>query len=77
MTPVALVIVATLILAVLLAALLPGAGFIAGIVVLVIGVAAALWLVAAARSGQAPGELAVQTEEHEFLGPGGPDDPRS
>ena len=76
MAPAALVIVGTVVLAVLLAALLPGAGFIAAIVVLVIGVAAAVWLVSAARAGQAPGEIASQTEEHELLGPGGPDDPR-
>jgi hypothetical protein len=76
MTPVALVIVGTLVLAILLAALLPGVGFIAAIAILVIGIAAALWLLAAARSGQAPSEIAVDTEEHEFLGPGGPDDPR-
>jgi hypothetical protein len=71
-----LVIVATVVLAVLLAALLPGAGFIAAIAVVVIGIAAALWLVSAARSGQAPSEIATQTDEREFLGPGGPDDPR-
>ena len=41
-----------------------------------IGVAAGLWLLAAARAGEAPSEMAAQTEEHEFLGPGGPDDPR-
>jgi hypothetical protein len=77
MTPVALVIVGTLVLAVLLAALVPGLGFIAAIAVLVIGIAVVVWLLAAARSGQAPSEVAAQTEKHEFLGPGGADDPRS
>jgi len=51
-------------------------GFVAGIAVLVIGVAIVIWLVAAGRSGQAPSELATRTEEQEYLGPGGPDDPR-
>jgi hypothetical protein len=76
MTPVALVIVATIALAVLLAAFVPGLGFIAAIAVLVIGVAVVVWLVAAGRSGQAPSELAAGAGEQEFLGPGGPDDPR-
>jgi hypothetical protein len=75
-TPVVLVIVATLVLAVLLAALLPGLGLVAAIAVVVIGIASVIWLVAAARSGEAPSELATQTEEQELLGPGGPDDPR-
>ena len=76
MAPVSLVIVGTLVLAVLLAALLPGAGVIAGSAIVLIGIAVVVWLLVAARSGQAPSEVAAQTEEQELLGPGGPDDPR-
>ena len=73
---VALVIVATVVLAVALAALLPGAGFIGAIVVVVIGLAAVVWLVSAGAARQAPGDIARNTDDQELLGPGGPDDPR-
>jgi hypothetical protein len=56
--PAAVVIVGTVILAVALAALLPGAGFIASIAVIVIGIGIVVWLLAAARSGQSPSEVA-------------------
>ena len=75
MSAVAIIIVGTIALAVLLAALLPGAGFIGAIVVVVIGLAAVVWLLAAGASKQAPSDVARNTEEREFLGPGGPDDP--
>jgi hypothetical protein len=76
-SPVAVAIVATLALAILLAALVPGLGFIAAIIVLLIGIAVVVWLLAAGRSGQTPSELATHANEQEFLGPGGADDPRS
>ena len=72
---VALVLIGTVVLAVLLAVLLPGAGFIGSIVVAVIGLAAVVWLVSAGAARQAPSDVTRSTENHEFLGPGGPDDP--
>lgn len=75
MSAVALVVVATIAVAVALAVLLPGAGFIGAIVVAVIGLAVVVWLVSAGASRRAPSEMASSTEEREFLGPGGPDDP--
>jgi hypothetical protein len=65
-------------LAVLLAAFLPGAGFIVAIVVLVLGGGVIAWLLLAGASRQAPSDVARGTEESEkpeLLGPGGPDDP--
>jgi hypothetical protein len=62
-------------LAVALAVLLPGAGFIGAIVVVVVGIAVILWLLGAAGSRGVPSELAPDTKEREFFGPGGPDDP--
>ena len=76
MSAVALIIVGTIALAVLLAALLPGAGFIGAIVVVVMGLAAVVWLLSAGASKQAPSDVARNTEDQELLGPGGPDDPR-
>jgi hypothetical protein len=75
MSAVALVVVATVAAAVLLAVLLPGAGFIGAIVVVVLGLAAVAWLVSAGASRRAPSELAGRTDDPELLGPGGPDDP--
>ena len=72
---VALVVVGTVALAVLLAALLPGAGFIGAIVVAVIGLAVVIWLVSAGGARRAPSDVVRSTENHELLGPGGPDDP--
>jgi hypothetical protein len=62
-------------LAVALAALLPGAGFIGAIVVVVVGIAVIVWLLVAAGGPRVPSEVAGGTEEREFFGPGGPDDP--
>jgi hypothetical protein len=75
MSAVALVVVGTVALAVLLAVLLPGAGFIGAIVVAVIGLAVVIWLVSAGAARQAPSDVARSTEKPELLGPGGPDDP--
>ena len=75
-SPVAVVIIGTILLALALAALLPGIGFIASIIVVLIGISVVAWLLVAARSGQRPSEVASQGPAHEFLGPGGPDDPR-
>lgn len=75
MSAVALVLVGTVALAVVLAVLLPGAGFIGAIVVAVIGLAAVVWLISAGASRQAPSDVARNTEDQELLGPGGPDDP--
>lgn len=72
---VALVILGTVALAVLLAALLPGAGFIGAIIVAVIGLGAVVWLLSAGGARQAPSDIARGTEDQELLGPGGPDDP--
>lgn len=76
MSAVALIVVATIALAIILAAFLPGAGFIAAIVVAVIGLAAVVWLISAGATRQAPSDFARNTEGQELLGPGGPDDPR-
>jgi uncharacterized membrane protein len=72
---VALVVVATVALAVALAVLLPGAGFIGAIVVALIGLGVVAWLVLAGVSCTAPSDAARRTDETELLGPGGPDDP--
>ena len=75
MSAVALVVVATVAAAVLLAVLLPGAGFIGAIVVVVLGLAVVVWLISAGASRRAPSEMASRTEDPDLLGPGGPDDP--
>jgi hypothetical protein len=67
--------VATVGVALLLAMLLPGAGFIAAVLVVLIGIAVIAWLVLAGGTRQTPSDISRRTEEHEFLGPGGPDDP--
>jgi fatty acid desaturase len=72
---VALIVVATIAVAIILAAFLPGAGFIAAIVIAVIGLAAVVWLISAGATRQAPSDVARNTERQELLGPGGPDDP--
>jgi hypothetical protein len=77
MAGVVLIALGTLGLAVLLAALLPGAGFIAAVVVVILGLGAIVWLFLAGAARQAPSDLAAGTDEAELLGPGGPDDPRS
>jgi hypothetical protein len=56
-----LIIVGTIALAVVLAALLPGAGFIGAITVVVIGLTAVVWLLSAGASKQAPGDVARNT----------------
>ena len=77
MSAVALVIVATVALAVVLAVLLPGAGLVGAIVVVLVGLGVVAWLVLAGASRTAPSEAARRTEDAELLGPGGPDDPRT
>jgi hypothetical protein len=74
---VALVIVATVALAVVLAVLLPGAGLVGAIVVVLVGLGVVAWLVLAGASRTAPSDAARRTEDAELLGPGGPDDPRT
>jgi hypothetical protein len=72
-----LVVLAALVLAALLAAFLPGAGFIAAAVVVVLGIGGAIWLAAAGASEPTTGEMVGndRAPETELLGPGGPDDP--
>jgi hypothetical protein len=50
-------------------------GFIGAIVVVVIGLAAVVWLISAGAARQAPSDVARNTEASELLGPGGLDDP--
>jgi|Tabmets5t2r1_1033131.scaffolds.fasta_scaffold08052_2 hypothetical protein len=76
MAAVVLIALGTLVAAVLLAALLPGAGFIVAGVVVLLGIGAIVWLILAATAKQAPSDLAAGTKDAELLGPGGPDDPR-
>jgi hypothetical protein len=76
MAGVGLVAVGTLVVAVLLSALLPGAGFIMAAVVVLLGIAAIVWLFMAAAGKAAPSDVASETKDVELLGPGGPDDPR-
>ena len=75
MSAIALIIVGTVVLAVALAVLLPGAGLVAAIAVVALGIAAVAWLVTAGAARQAPSDVARKAEDREFLGPGGPDDP--
>jgi membrane protein implicated in regulation of membrane protease activity len=74
---VAFVVVATVAVAVALAVLLPGAGFVGAIVVALVGLGVVAWLVLAGASRTAPSDATRRTEEAELLGPGGPDDPGS
>jgi hypothetical protein len=76
MAGVVLIAIGTLIVAILLAALLPGAGFIVAGAVVLLGIGAIVWLFMAAAGKQAPSDLAAGTEDAELLGPGGPDDAR-
>ena len=75
MAGVVLVAIGTLVVAVFLAALLPGAGFIMAAVVVLLGIGAIVWLVMAAADKQAPSDVTSGTKDVELLGPGGPDDP--
>ena len=76
MAAVILIAVLTIGLAVVLAALLPGAGFIGAIVVVMLGIGLIVWLILARASDQAPSDIPRNTKnEPELLGPGGPDDP--
>jgi hypothetical protein len=43
----------------------------------VILVGGTIWFLAMGGSGTTPREVASETHEQEFLGPGGPDDPRA
>lgn len=70
-----LIAVVALGLAILLAALLPGAGLVAAVLVIVLGIGVIVWLLAAGGARQTPSEAIQQTETPEHLGPGGPDDP--
>jgi hypothetical protein len=64
-----------IVIAVLLAVLLPGAGLIGSVLVIAAGIAAIAWLLAAGGARKPPTEAVRQTETPEHLGPGGPDDP--
>jgi hypothetical protein len=75
MTAVVLIAVLTVVVAILTAVLVPGLGFIMALAVVALGIAVITWLLRAGASGRAPSELARDVPEHEFLGPGGPDDP--
>lgn len=75
MVAIVLIALITIGFAIVLAALLPGAGLIGGIVVVLLGIGLIVWLVAAGASRQTPSDIARETPEHELLGPGGPDDP--
>ena len=77
MAAILLLAVATIVLALLLGMLVPGAGLVLGVGVFVLGMGAIVWLVIAGAARQTPSDLASQTKDVELLGPGGPDDPRS
>lgn len=76
MAPVVLIALVTIGFAVLLAVLLPGAGLVGSILVLVGGIAVIAWLLASGGARKRPSEAIEQTESPQHLGPGGPDDPR-
>jgi hypothetical protein len=73
--PVVLIAVVSLGLALLLAALLPGAGLVGAVLVIALGIGVIVWLLAAGGARRTPSEAIQQTETPEHLGPGGPDDP--
>jgi hypothetical protein len=75
MAPVVIVAVVTLLLAVALGALLPGAGFVLAALAVLLGIGVIVWLIAASGAGRTPGEAVRRTPKVEHLGPGGPDDP--
>ena len=76
MAAVILIAVLTIGLAVVLAALLPGAGLIGAIVVVILGIGLIAWLILAGASDRAPSDIPRKTtNEPELLGPGRPDDP--
>jgi hypothetical protein len=76
MFAIVLTILVSLGLAVLLAALLPGAGLVGAALLIAAGIGLVAWLVASGASGRAAGGAARDAEKPELLGPGGPDDPR-
>ena len=76
MAPVVVVAVVTLILAIALGALLPGAGFVLATLAVLLGIGVIVWLIAAGGARRTPGEAVSRTPTVEHLGPGGPDDPR-
>jgi hypothetical protein len=75
MAAVIVIAVLTIGLAVVLAALLPGAGLIGAIVVVMLGIGLIVWLILAGASDRAPSDIVHKTGEPELLGPGGPDAP--
>jgi hypothetical protein len=77
MAAILLLAVATIVLALFLGLLVPGAGLALGGVVIVLGIGAIVWLAMAGGARQMPSDLASETQDVELLGPGGPDDPRS
>ena len=68
-----LIILLTLGLAVLLAALVPGVGFIGSIIVVAFGIAAVVWLILAGISRKAPSDIVAAQPKPELLGPDDPD----
>jgi hypothetical protein len=64
-------------LAILLGALLPGAGLFVAIVVVVLGLGLIAWLLLAGTSGRSTADLIRDSggKGPELFGPGGPDDP--
>jgi hypothetical protein len=58
-----------LLVAVLLATLLPGAGFVGAAVVVLLGIGVIVWLFMAATRKQTPSDLASRTKDVELLGP--------
>src|SRR5215203_5511717 len=65
MVAIVLIALITIGFAIVLAALLPGAGLIGGIVVVLLGIGLIVWLVAAGASRQTPSDIARETPEHE------------
>ena len=73
MTAVVVILVMTAVVAGIV--VVAGAGLFA-LIVIPIGIALAIWLALAGRSGTGPREVAARdAPQGEFLGPGGPDDP--
>jgi hypothetical protein len=78
MAAIVIIAVLTVGLAILLGALLPGAGLLLAIAVVLLGLGLLAWLVFVGASGRSTTDLIRDSESRgpELLGPGGQDDPK-
>jgi hypothetical protein len=73
----AIILIAILAAAVVGVSIAFGGPLIGAILAVVAIVGGIVWFLAAGGSGRTAGEVAREAPDQEFLGPGGPDDPRA